>query len=309
MPRSLMLLDTGPGGAGTADSMNLTDTHCHLDFSKFDSDRNSVLERAVQAGVRRILIPGLTLNSSLSVIKVAESSLMLYAAIGVHPTEAGTWTDTTQKHLTSLVSSHPHLVSSRGERVGRERKIVAIGEIGLDYYWDAAPHDLQQCVMKEQLDIAAELELPVIIHFRENALDTVKECASDLLKILEIWVTGLKRDQNPLAKSPGVLHSFSGTLELAHAVLSLGFFLGVAGPITYKKNHQQQELIASLPLDRLLLETDAPFQTPHPHRGKRNEPSYVRLIADKIACVHSDTTENVAKVTSENASRLFTWEE
>jgi len=273
--------------------MTLTDTHCHLDFNKFDSDREAVLERAIQAGVKRILIPGLSLTSSLSAVKLAQSHPMLYAAVGVHPTEASDFERSTLDEFRKL-SQYP--------------KVKAIGEIGLDYYWDSAPRDHQQKVLKEQLALAAELQLPVVIHFREKALASGGDCASDLMKILEEWGTGLRREKSPLAGRPGVLHSFSGTLETARAAMSLGFYIGVTGPVTFENGQRRQELVAALPLECILIETDAPFQTPHPHRGKRNEPAYVRLIADKIALVHSYTTDQVAAATSENARRLFAWE-
>jgi TatD DNase family protein len=273
--------------------MTLTDTHCHLDLNKFDSDREAVLERAIQAGVGRILIPGLSLASSLSAVKLAGSHPFLVAAIGVHPTEASGFEPSTLGHL-RVLSQHP--------------EVKAIGEIGLDYYWESAPHDLQQKVLKEQLALAAELQLPVVIHFREKGDALRGDCASDLMKILEEWVLGLKLEKSPLALRPGVLHSFSGTLETAQAAISLGFYLGVAGPVTFKNSQRRQELVAALPLDHILIETDSPFQSPHPYRGKRNEPAYVRLIADKIAIVHSYTTEQVAAATSHNAQRLFAWE-
>lgn len=273
--------------------MTLTDTHCHLDFDKFDSDRQAVLDRAIQAGVGRILIPGLTLTSSLSAVKLAHSHPLLFAAVGVHPTEASGFESSSIKDLRNL-AQHP--------------KVKAIGEIGLDYYWDTSPRDLQQKVLKDQLALAAELQLPVIIHFREKGDEPSGDCAADLVNILEKWVAGLKRIKSPLAKRAGVLHSFSGTLEMARAAMKLGFFMGVAGPVTYKNGQTRQELVAALPLDRILLETDAPFQTPHPHRGKRNEPAFVRLIADKIALVRSSTIDLIVAATGENAKRLFAWE-
>jgi len=271
----------------------LTDTHCHLDLEKFDADRAEVLRRAEQAGLTRILIPGLTLTSSRSAVKLAESHPMLSAAIGVHPNDSLPWDGQTISALREL---------------SLNQKVVAIGEIGLDYYWDSTPHDHQQKVLKEQLALAAELQLPVVIHFREKGLASGGDCASDLLKILEEWGTGLRREKSPLAERPGVLHSFSGTLETARAAISLGFYMGVTGPVTFENGQRRQEIVAALPLDRILIETDAPFLAPHPHRGKRNEPAYVRLIADKIALVHSYTTEQIATATSENAQRLFAWE-
>ncbi len=147
-----------------------------------------------------------------------------------------------------------------------------------------------------------------MIHFREKGLSSRGDCASDLMKILEEWGSGLRREKSPLAERPGVLHSFSGTLETAHVAISLGFYLGVTGPVTFENGQRRQALVAALPLDRILIETDAPFLAPHPYRGKRNEPAYVRLIADKIALVRSYTTEQVAMATSENARRLFDWE-
>jgi TatD DNase family protein len=264
-----------------------------LDFNKFDSDREAVLERAIQAGVGHILIPGLTLSSSLSAVKLAESHPMLYAAIGAHPTEAADVERSTLNDFREL-AQHP--------------KVKAIGEIGLDYYRDTVSHEFQQRVLKDQLDLAAELNLPVVIHFREKGDASGRDCVSDLMKILEEWVTGLRREKSPLVERPGVLHSFSGTLDMARAAMSLGFYMGVTGPVTFENGQRRQELVAALPLDRILIETDAPFLTPHPHRGKRNEPAYVRLIADKIALLQSNTVEEVAAVTTASAVRLFSWE-
>ena len=269
-----------------------TDTHCHLNFNKFDPDRDEVLRRAEEAGVTRILIPGTSLTSSRSAVELAESQPGLYAAIGVHPTEVDTLQVDTLAGLRKLASE-----SSR---------IVAVGEIGLDYYWDTSPHELQERLLTEQLDLAAELALPVVIHFREKGDAPDGDCARDLLRILGGWMAGLGREKSPLAGRPGVLHSFSGSLETAQMAIRFGFFIGVTGPVTYRKD--RQELISQLPLENLLIETDAPFLAPHPQRGKRNEPAYVRLIADKIALLHSCSIEKVAAATSQNARRLFDWE-
>ncbi|HVM70460.1 MAG TPA: TatD family hydrolase [Anaerolineales bacterium] len=289
--------------------MILVDTHCHLDLDHFDLDRAEVLERAFKAGVAHILVPGLNLPSSRSVVRLAGNHPMLSAAIGIHPTEASTWTDTTLAELASLASGASGSSDTSGTSGASGSSIVALGEIGLDYYWDASTREVQLHILRLQLDLAARLGLPVILHLREARQAAQEHCAGDLLEILETWVSRLRLEENPLAQRPGVLHSFSGSLETARQALRLGFYIGVAGPVTYRNSLARQEIVAALPLDHLLLETDAPFQTPHPYRGKRNEPSYVRLIADKIALLHSRTVEEVAAVTSENAERLFAWKE
>ncbi|GAB4503833.1 MAG: TatD family hydrolase [Anaerolineales bacterium] len=274
--------------------MTLIDTHCHLDFEKFDPDRAAVLDRAARAGVERILIPGLTLTSSRAAVKLAESHPMLFAAVGIHPTDVSTFHVDTLAGLRKLAASP---------------KVVAIGEIGLDYYWDAAPHDLQQRVLREQLDLAAELGLPVVIHLREKGDAPEGPCAADLMKMLEAWVAGLRSRNDPLARRPGVLHSFSGSLKTAQQAIRLGFYIGVTGPVTYPNAQSKREVVKSLPLERLLIETDAPFLAPASQRGKRNEPAFVHEIADKIAQLHSRSLEEVAAITSMNATQLFSWGE
>jgi TatD DNase family protein len=273
--------------------IDLTDTHSHLDVEIFASDLDEVLARAEQTGLTRILVPGLNLTSSRSAVNLAERVPMVFAAIGIHPSDGAEFRPSTIEEFRKL-SQHP--------------KVKAIGEIGLDYYWDTTPHANQKNHLKEQLDLAADLQLPVIIHFREKGDSSGGACASDMLEILESWSAGLEHRSSPLFDRAGVLHSFSGTLEMAQVAISLGFFIGISGPITFKKGQRWQELVAALPLDRILIETDAPFQTPHPHRGKRNEPAYVRLIADKIAVVRSYTLDRVASATTKNAQRLFAWD-
>ena len=274
--------------------MALTDTHCHLDFHKFDEDRAAVTERAEKAGLVRILIPGLSVTSSLSVIKLAESHPVLYAAIGVHPTETTDFRPETLNELRKL-SAHP--------------KVMAIGEIGLDYYWDSAPHAVQRGALEAQLDLASELELPVVIHLREKGDAAGGPCAEDAMSILEDWVACMGADKDALRKNPGVLHSFSGSLEAAQRAIGLNFYIGITGPVTFKNAKYKQEMVAQLPLENLLIETDAPYLTPHPHRGKRNEPAFVYEIADKIAQLQSRNREEVAAVTTNNAARLFSWGE
>ena len=269
----------------------LTDTHCHLDINQFDPDRDAVLERAAQVGVVRILIPGINLDSSRAAVKLAESKEMLYAAVGIHPTE-------------TFDIEHPMINDLR--KLAQHPKVKGVGEIGLDYYWATTAHYLQQKVLKDQLDLAAEFRLPVVIHFREKNDAPDGECASDLLYILEEWTDKLRRGKSPLVERLGVLHSFSGSVETARRAISLHFYLGVTGPVTHRKD--RQELIAALPLEQLLIETDAPYLAPVPQRGKRNEPAFVRHIADKIAVLQSCTVEEVEAATSANAARLFSWE-
>ncbi|MGA7194360.1 MAG: TatD family hydrolase [Anaerolineales bacterium] len=275
--------------------MRLTDTHCHLDLDQFNADRDAVIQRAINAGVTRILIPSLTGTSSRAAVKLAESNHMLYAAVGVHPNEAEMWDGQT--------------ISSLKELAAQSLKVVAIGEIGLDYYWNKSTHEEQISILKEQLNLAAELELPVVIHSREKDDAEHGECAEDLLKILEEWVSGLRSKNEALAQRPGVLHSFSGSLETAKNAIYLGFYIGVTGPITYKNAEKKRQTIGNLPLERLLIETDAPYLAPEPRRGKRNEPAFVTYIADKIAEIKSRTPQEVAAATTENAARLFSWGE
>jgi TatD DNase family protein len=275
--------------------VNLTDTHCHLDLEKFDADRPEVLARAWEAGLTRILIPGLDLASSRRAVKLAESHPNLFAAIGVHPNDSLTWNDATLENLRALAGA------------GESSKIVAIGEIGLDYYWGDAPHPHQQVVLKEQLNLAAALNLPVVLHLREAGDAPEGDCARDLLQSLEAWVKRLRVDNNSLAERPGVLHSFSGSRPTAEKALQLNFYIGVTGPVTYKNAEAKREVIKCVPLERLLIETDAPFLAPVPQRGRRNEPAFVRHIADKIAEIHNISPEKVVEITTANAARLFSW--
>lgn len=272
--------------------MSLVDTHCHLDFENFDSDRHEVLERARAAGLTRILVPGLDIPSSLQAVKLAESDPMIFAAVGFHPTDALEWREDSLSALEAL---------SKNERV------VAIGEIGLDYYWDSAPHDLQQRVLVEQLNLAARASLPAVIHLREAGDAEAGNCATDLLKILEQWAARLRVESHPLAERPGVLHSFSGNLEIAEKALDLNFYIGITGPVTYKNAVTKRQVVAALPLDKILVETDAPFLAPVPRRGKRNEPAFVAHIADKIGEIHKIDPQEAAAITTANAARLFCW--
>ena len=178
--------------------------------------------------------------------------------------------------------------------------MVAIGEIGLDYYRDRSPRPLQRQVFHEQLELAAEMSLPVVIHNRESIEDVWNE--------LSAWQARLARDGSALASQPGVLHSYDGTLETARQAIEKGFFIGISGPVTFKNARERQELVSALPLKNLLVETDAPFLTPHPHRGQwPNEPAYVAYVAEKIAELHALPLATVTWTTWENAAKVFHW--
>jgi TatD DNase family protein len=261
--------------------MNLTDTHCHLDFRNYQGDRETVLTRAWEAGLERILVPGIDLQTSQAAIELADKYPQIYVAVGIHPNSATAWDVKSVKFLNEM-ASHP--------------KVVAIGEIGLDYYRRRAPKPLQMKVFREQLNLANQLNLPVVIHTR-NASPDDRSCIVDTLEILaESQVTG-------------VLHSFSGNLAEAEQCLDLGFYIGITGPVTFKKAVELRQVVAMVPLDKLLVETDGPFLTPHPFRGKRNEPAYVQYIAEKIGEIHNRPPKTIAEITTANAKRLFRWSE
>ena len=273
----------------------LTDTHCHLDFNKFDEDREAIIQRACEAGVSRILIRALELESSKAVIQLANSHPNIFAAVGFHPTDLDNWNENSTENLRTLMTS--------------ANNILAIGEIGLDYYWvkETDKQGQQREVLKQQLQLAQEVNLPVIIHMREKNDEWFGQASVDLLEIIAQWHNELQAQNHPLAKKPGVLHSFNGTLETAQKAIQHNFYIGVTGPVTYKNAGEKRQVIRQLPLERLLIETDAPFLTPVPHRGKRNEPAFVAHIADKIAEIHMTTREQVALITSANANNLFGW--
>lgn len=266
--------------------MTLIDTHCHLNFDEFDPDREAVLARALAVDVQVVLNPSTTLEESVAVVELAHAHAPVFAAVGVHPNHSLGWDAEAMGEL---------------RRLAAERKVVAIGEIGLDYYWDKAPKDVQHKVLKEQLDVAAEFDLPVIVHNRESS--------DDILAILLEWQAGLLRSRAPLAQRPGVLHSFSGDLAMAEKAAAANYFIGFTGPVTFKNAAETQLIAAALPLDRILIETDSPFLTPHPHRGQRNEPAHVRLVAEKLAELRGLSFDEVASATTVNAQRLFRFEE
>jgi TatD DNase family protein len=261
-----------------------TDTHCHLDFSHFDRDRKMVVEKARLAGLVRILNPSIDLETCHAVLGLADTYPDVYAAIGVHPNSALSWDQRTYRALKEL-ASHP--------------KVVAIGEIGLDYYRNGAPVEVQKRVFMEQLELAGELGLPVIIHNRE--------ASDDIRETLDAWVDTLATYPSRLITNPGALHSFSGDMAEAQWAVKRNFFIGITGPVTYKNATQRQQVAREIPLNNLLIETDAPYMPPHPYRGERNEPAHVAIIASKIAELRTINAIEVANASSDNAARLFGW--
>ncbi|MFN2119306.1 MAG: TatD family hydrolase, partial [Anaerolineales bacterium] len=248
----------------------LVDSHCHLDLEVFAADRQAVLDRAAGAGVGRIVIPALNYASALRVVELADALANVFAAVGVHPTE------TQDSALTP---------ASKWGDLAHRRKVVAFGEIGLDYFWvtDRKGRARQRGLLQKQLALAQQFHLPVILHLREEGDAIGGSCSRDMLDILRDWTRALQTAGDALASRPGVLHSFSGSLEVALEAMDLGFFIGVTGPVTFPKADARREVVRNLPLDRILIETDAPFLAPVPYRGRRNEPAFVTHIADKIA--------------------------
>ena len=269
----------------------LVDTHCHLNFSAFDGDREEILDRARQAGITGIVNPGIDLQTSREVVKLAQDFQEVFAAVGIHPNDASTWNDLSYDSLTEI-ASHP--------------KVIAIGEIGLDYYWDRSPVELQKEIFRKQLRIASELELPVIIHVRNKTVED-HLATQDMYTILKEWIDGLREAGSILFEKPGVLHSFSDDSMFADKFILLNFWIGITGPITFRNARILQNVVESIPLEKILLETDSPFLTPHPYRGKRNEPAYVRYTANKVAEIKGLSEEIVYMTTTTNAGRLFSW--
>lgn len=261
-------------------TVRLVDSHLHLDYDRFDGERDGVVARAVAAGVGAMITIGTDLATSRAAVALAERYGPVWAAVGVHPNEADGWDEGTADALRAL-AAHP--------------KVVAIGEIGRDNHWDRVAPARQQEVFEAQLALAAELGMPVVIHDRE--------AHDEIMETLRRWVSRLTSQSGP-----GVLHCFSGDGRMAREALALGFYLGVDGPVTFKNAAALHELVSGLPLNRLLIETDAPFLTPHPRRGKRNEPAYVRYVAEQVAALMGRPVEEVATVTTGNARRLFGFE-
>ena len=250
------------------------DTHCHLEDENFSADRAEVLSRAKAAGVERIINFGSTLESSVAVTELAKNFSELFAGVGIHPEEIDGFDNATCDKLAALAA---------------EKKVVAIGEIGLDYHWEKNSDRrlIQQKIFVAQLDLARQLNLPVCVHDRDAHADT--------LKILQTEARGVR----------GVLHCYSGSLETAREIFKLGWLIGVDGPLTFKNSAKLPEIVKAAPREMLLIETDAPYLAPVPHRGKRNEPAFVVEVAKKLSQLRGETLEEVAAYTTTNARNLY----
>jgi len=265
-------------------TLQFIDTHCHLNFSQFDPDRDAVVQRALDAGVVTIINPAIDISTSEQAIALAHTYPPVFAQVGVHPNSAQEVIEGGLQRLRDLL---------------RDERVVAVGEIGLDYHWDVHPHDLQQQAFRMQLDVAAEAGLPAVIHSRKAQADT--------LAILQAWAAEVDRGQVPLSDRPfkGVWHSFQGDMDLARRVLDLNMCISLGGPVTFKNARDLHALVRLLPLEGLVLETDAPYLSPHPFRGKRNEPGRISLVAEAVASLQGVPLSQVAEVTTANARACF----
>ncbi|AOH52787.1 hydrolase TatD [Peribacillus muralis] len=251
----------------------LFDTHVHVNAEQFNEDLEEVIERAKEAGVNNMVVVGFDRPTIKRAMELVETYDFMYAAVGWHPVDAIDMTEDDLQWIEEL-SNHP--------------KVVAIGEMGLDYHWDKSPKDIQKEVFRKQIRLAKKVGLPIIIHNREATADIV-----NILKEEEASSVG------------GIMHCFSGSAETALECVDMNFYISLGGPVTFKNAKKPKEVAAAVPLDRLLIETDCPYLAPHPFRGKRNEPSYVKLVAEQIAEIKQLSIEEVSKTTTENAKKLF----
>lgn len=252
----------------------LFDTHAHYDDERFDADRDSLLQSLNEKNVELVINVGYDMPSSKNSIDLAKKYPFIYAAVGVHPHDAKSLA---QKDLDELK-----------KMALTEEKVVAIGEIGLDYHYDLSPRDVQREAFAKQIDLAKEVKLPFAVHEREACQDCL-----DILKSQGVGERG------------GVMHCFSGSRETAKIVLDMGMYISVGGPVTFKNNVKTVAMVEYAPMDRLFIETDSPYLTPVPHRGKRNDSSYVVHVAEKIAQIKGMDTEEVIEITKNNAKKFF----
>lgn len=251
----------------------LFDTHVHLNARQFKEDREEVIARAFEKGVGQMVVVGFDDETIPLAIEIAEQHETIYAAVGWHPVDAIYYKD---EHLDML------------EKLTGHEKVVALGEMGLDYHWDTSPKDIQEKVFRKQIQLAKRVNMPIIIHNRE--------ATSDVIRILQ--------EEN--AKDVGgIMHCFSGNIAEMRTCLEMNFYISLGGPVTFKNAKEVKEVAKLIPLDRLLIETDAPYLAPHPYRGKRNEPAFVTLVAEQIATLRNMEYEELCHITTENAKKIF----
>ncbi len=255
----------------------LFDTHCHLNVDAFEEDAEATIARAKEAGVSRFAVVGFDAKTIKKSLKLSAAHPEIYSIIGWHPTEAGSYTIEIEESLLAML---------------RTEKVIAMGEMGLDYYWMEDPKDVQEHVFRRQIQIAKQLQLPISIHMRDAIEDTYR-----ILKDEDVSEIG------------GIMHSYSGDVAYMQKFLELGMHISLSGVVTFKKAQDVHEVAKAVPLDRLLIETDAPYLAPVPYRGKRNEPSYVKYVAEKVAELRGMTLEEVAAITMQNANKLFRLED
>lgn len=251
----------------------LFDTHVHLNAEQYKEDLVEVIERAQSEGVVNMIVVGFDRPTIEKAIALVEQYDFLYAAVGWHPVDAIDMTEADLEWIEEL-AAHP--------------KVVALGEMGLDYYWDKSPKEIQKEVFRKQIALAKRVKLPIIIHNRE--------ATQDIVNILK---------EEGAKEVGGVMHCFSGSEEIAKECMEMNFYISFGGPVTFKNAKKVKEVAAEIPLDRLLIETDCPYLTPHPFRGKRNEPAHVKLVAEEIALLKNLPFEEIANVTTKNAKKLF----
>ncbi|KKE77578.1 TatD family hydrolase [Oceanobacillus caeni] len=251
----------------------LFDTHVHLNARQFLEDREETIQRAFDAGVTYMTVVGFDHETIPLAIEIAEAYETIYAAVGWHPVDA---IDMTDKELDWI------------EELAKHPKVVAIGEMGLDYHWDKSPKDVQKDVFRKQIRLAKKLKMPIIIHNRE--------ATEDIIQIL--------KEENA-KEIGGIMHCYSDSVKYVDDCLDMNFYISLGGPVTFKNAPLPKEVAQYVPLDRLLIETDAPYLAPHPNRGKRNEPAYVKLVAEKIAELRNMSYEDISEITTKNAFRFF----
>lgn len=272
------------------------DTHAHYDDGRFDEDREEVLASLSQYGVGAVCNIGSDLESSRNSVELAGKHRFMYAAVGVHPESVADMTEEDLEELRQMVLRERLEIGKAKENIAAgvevlkipEKKIVAIGEIGLDYYWQEVPHELQKKWFIRQLELSEELALPVVIHSRDAAKDSYD--------ILKEYKTG---------ENAGIMHCFGYSKEMARQFLDLGYMIGLGGVVTFKNGRVAKEVASFVPLDRLVLETDCPYMAPHPHRGERNFSGFLPLVVREIAAIKGISEEELIAVTEENARRIY----